>query len=83
MRLLKRWTAQWAAHLVGNAESAAGLQPAKAAVQAALRELDIEVTPLGTVLHLWWLACCIERCAYYSRKMRGLQEVANAPRHRR
>lgn len=81
MRLLKRWTAQWAAHLVGNAESAASLQPAKAAVQAALRELDVEVTPLATVLRLWWLARCIERCGHHSRKMRELQEVANALRH--
>lgn len=81
MRLLKRWTAQWAAHLVGNAESAVDLQPVKVAVQAALRELDVEVTPLGTVLRLWWLARCIERCAYHSRKLREFQEVANALRH--
>lgn len=81
MSRFKRWTAKHAAHLVENAELAAGLQPAKAAVQAALRELDVEVTPLGTVLRLWWLARCIERCGHHSRKLLELQEVANALRH--
>ncbi|WP_280288775.1 hypothetical protein [Pseudomonas sp. BN417] len=81
MRLLKCWAARRAAHLARNAELVAGLQPAKAAVQAALRELDVEVTPLGMVLRLWWLARCINRCGHHSRKMRELQEVANALRN--
>lgn len=81
MLRLKRWVAQRAVLLVGNGDSTTRLQPANAAVQAALQGLDFEVTKLGTMLRLWWLASCVERCAYGARKMREFQEVANALRN--